>query len=394
MARRYLENMKTKITKLDLASWGGFIMFATSSVITPICLPEISNTLSTSLSEAGGMAIARTFVMLIVLVLAGVCAQKWGKKLFLTVGQYLLAAGLLLVSVSHSYFMLILSLMVTGIGGGFMEALISPLVVDLHPDDSGKYLNITHAFYPIGVMASALLFGELLTLGYSWRWLFRLTAIGTLTVGIVFNVSRFPFAAETESSPWRLMIKILVLPGFWLFAVAIFLGAGVESAFIFWSRSYVAIYLKEVPRAGAIAVVLFAGMMAVGRFLAAKLSQTTSLRMMMIGSALLGVGVSGMLPFADNLLWFYVLLVLAGIATACFWPTILAETVAYLKVDATILFVMLACAGVVGFGFTPWLLGIIGDRTELKTGFFVIPGFLVILLFVLALEWRMSHKKL
>jgi fucose permease len=189
------------------------------------------------------------------------------------------------------------------------------------------------------------------------------------------------------------MVKILVLPGFWLFAAAIFLGAGVESAFTFWSRSYVATYLKDVPRAGAIAVVIFAGLMAAGRLLAAKLSRTMSLKVMMMGSALLGVIVSGMIPFAANLIWFYALLALAGIATACFWPTILAEAAHCLKVNATLLFVLLACLGIAGFGVTPWLMGFIGDRTDLRTGFSVIPGLFVVLIFVLIIEWRINRKR-
>ena len=368
-------------------------MFATSSVITPICLPEISKTLSTNLSEGGGMETARTFVVLIVLLLAGLFAQKWGKKWFITLGQYLLATGLLLISFSQSYPMLIMALMITGIGGGCTEALINPLVVDIHPDNSGKYLNLTNAFYSIGVMAAALLFGELLTFGYSWRLIFRLAATGALAVGIFFTVSRFPSAIGNELSPWKVIGKILVLPGFWLFAAAIFLGAGVESAFTFWSRSYVEAYLKDVPRAGALAVVIFAGMMAVGRLLASRLSKKMGLKMMMLCSALLGVVVSGMIPFAANLIWFYVLLALAGIATACFWPTILAEAADCLKVDATILFVMLACIGIAGFGFIPWLMGVIGDSTDLRTGFAIIPAIFVVLIFVLTIEWRMSRKK-
>ena len=42
--------MKIELTRLDFVSWGAFAMFATSGVVTPICLPEISDTLSTTLS--------------------------------------------------------------------------------------------------------------------------------------------------------------------------------------------------------------------------------------------------------------------------------------------------------------------------------------------------------
>lgn len=103
------------------------------------------------------MESARTFVIVLVIVLAGTLARKWGKKPFLTLGQYFFAAGLLLTSLSQNYFMVVISLMIIGVGGGLSEALINPLVVDIHPNDSGKYLNITNAFYSIGAMLGALL---------------------------------------------------------------------------------------------------------------------------------------------------------------------------------------------------------------------------------------------
>jgi len=114
----------------------------------------------------------------------------------------------------------------------------------------------------------------------------------------------------------------------------------------------------------------------------------------MMGSAILGVVVSGMIPFATNLVSFYGLLALAGIATACFWPTILAEAETCLEVNTTILFVLLACAGIAGFGFIPWIMGVIGDNAELRTGFALIPGLFIGLIIVLAVEWRMSDKKI
>jgi len=43
-------------------------------------------------------------------------------------------------------------------------------------------------------------------------------------------------------------------------------------------------------------------------------------------------------------------------------------------------------------GVTPWIMGVIGDRTELRTGFSMIPGLFIILIVVLVIEWRMSYK--
>ncbi|MGB3717240.1 MAG: MFS transporter, partial [Candidatus Promineifilaceae bacterium] len=374
------------------AVWSGFMIFAVSAVIVAVALPEISKTFSTNLSEGGGLETARNLVILIVLLLAGALAQRWGKKRFLSLGQYLVAAGLVLASFSQSYPMLIFALLIMGLGGGFSEALLNPLIVDIHHQGSGRYLNLSHAFYPTGIVGSALLFGELLTLGYSWRLMFQIAALGALVVAIIFTLLRFPPAEKDESSYAKLFASVLALGGFWLFASAIFLGGSIEAALTFWSRSYVETYLSDVPRSGAVALVIFAGVMAIGRLLSAYLANKTSLNNIMIGSAILGIGVTALIPFATTLLLFYSLLGLAGLATACFWPTILAEADSYLKVNTTILFVLLSGVGIIGFGLTPWIMGVIGDNAELKAGFAIIPVLFAGLIAVLIVESRLSRK--
>jgi fucose permease len=379
--------------KLDIATWVGFMLIATSAIIVAICLPEISRTFSTDLSEGGGMETARNMVALVILLLAGILAQRWGKKRFLTLGQYFIAAGLLLGSFSQNYPTLILAVMMMGVGGGFSEALLNPLVIDIHPRRSGKYLNISHAFYPIGLMGSALLFGEMLTLAISWRVIFQIAAIGALIVAIYTTILRFPLEKKDDSSYPKLFATILKLRGFWLFAAAIFLGGSIEAALTFWSRSYVETYISDVPRSGAVAVVIFAAAMAVGRFLTAYLTNKTSLSNIMIGSALLGTGVTALLPLATSIFWFYALVALTGLAVASLWPTILAEADNILPVNTTILMVLLASVGIVGFGLTPWIMGLIGDQTELRAGFAFVPLLFIGLVLLLVIARRVGHKE-
>jgi len=381
-----------KLTQLDVATWAGFMVFAVSAVIVAVTLPEISKTFTTNLSEGGGLETARNLTVFIVLLLAGILAQRWGKKRFLNLGQYLLAAGLLLASFSQNYAMLIIAILLMGFGGGFTEALMTPLVTDIHHQDSGKFLNLSHAFYPIGIVIAALLFGELLTLGYSWRFMFQIAALVALIVAVVFTLLPFPPGESDDRSYPKMFASILSLRGFWLFALAIFLGACIESGLTFWSRTYVETYLSDIPRAGAIALVLFSGFMAIGRFLTAYLAGKMSLNSIMIASALLGVGVTFLIPLATSLWWFYLLLALAGLATACFWPSIMAEAGRLLSVNTTILFVLLSCVGILGFGSIPWIMGLIGDSDELKAGFFFIPALFGGLIVVLMVERYLSKQ--
>jgi fucose permease len=247
-------------------------------------------------------------------------------------------------------------------------------------------------------VSAALLFGELLTLGVSWRFLFRIAAAGSLVVAVLFTMLPFPPDQTDKSSSLKLYTGILARGPFWIFAAAIALGAAIESAFTFWSRSYVGAYLSDVPRAGALAVVIFAAAMAIGRFGSGFLANRTSLNNIMLGSAVLGIVVSALIPFATSLVGFYSLLALAGLATACFWPTIMAEAEDYLsattlRVNSTILFILLACAGLIGVGLTPWTLGMIGDSSELRSGFIVIPLLFISLVVVLLVERQMSRRR-
>ena len=381
-----------KLTILDIATWAGFMIFAVSGTIVAISLPEISATFSTNLTEGGGMETMRTMLVLIVLLLAGILAQRWGKKRFLTLGQYLMATGFLLASFAPSYPTLILALMLMGIGGGFSEALMNPLIADIHKKEAGRYLNISHAFYPLGIMSSALIFGELLTQGYSWRLLFQISAAATLLLAITFTLVRFPPAVKDDSSYPKLFGSILSLPGFWLFGLVIILAGAIEAALTFWGRTYVGAYLSDIPRSGAIAIVFFAAAMAFGRFLTGYLANKTSLNNIMVGSAILGLVISIFIPMATNLTWFYALFALAGLAIACYWPTILAEADDFLNVNTTILFVLLSAVGMVGFGLTPWIMGIIGDNVGLRAGFAIIPLLYIGLIALLIIERKKSQR--
>lgn len=376
--------------RLDIAACGSFFVFATSSAITPLCLASLSGELSINLTEGGGLETARTLLLVGVLLVAGFCAQRWGKKRFLVLGLYLLAAGLVLFSFARSYQHVIGAILVVGAGCGFVEALINPLVSDMHPEAPGKHLNLTNAFYSIGVLVSVLVFGELLTRGVGWRTLFRLAAALALGVGLLLHTSRFP--PPTEEREGRHTVRDIASRGrFWLFAAAIFLGAGVESAFTFWSATYIQTYYAHLPRAGAFGMAVFGGTMAAGRLLTGRMADRVGLRRIMIGSAAVGVVVSCFVLTTTRLAGVYVLLAAAGFCAASFWPSVLAVAGKTLRVGSTLLFVMLACAGIAGYGLTPWLIGLIGDLYGLRTGLAVVPVVFAALAAVLVVEARIQR---
>jgi hypothetical protein len=65
-----------------------------------------------------------------------------------------------------------------------------------------------------------------------------------------------------------------------------------------------------------------------------------------------------------------------------------------MDVDATMLLILLSCAGIPGFGATSWLIGIIADAAGLLTGFVLIPFYFLILGLIIWIDSLVAGKRL
>jgi MFS family permease len=249
-------------------------------VLTPIVLLQLADELSFGLAQGGGIEAVRAGFLLAVLVASGAAARRWGRVTTLALGGVLLGAGLLAYSAAPAYWIVLVAMALVGIGGGILEALINPLVQDEHPDDSGRYLNVVNAFFSLGVVATVLASGELLSRGVSWRLVVAGVALVAIASGALFAIcgrrsrtgrtvaarrvrdtGRRVGTAPEERGPGTLdhARQIVRQPVFWLFGLAIFCGGGAEGGFTFWSASYIQIHFDTMARAGGIGTAVFAG---------------------------------------------------------------------------------------------------------------------------------------
>jgi fucose permease len=277
-----------------------------------------------------------------------------------------------------------------GLGGGVFEALLNPLVQDAHPEDSGRYLNITNAFFSVGILVSVLAVGELLTRGVSWR----LLVAGIGAVALVSGMLFFPLVRaerierrnrHSRPSVRRQVRAILGDRLFWVFLVAMFCGGGAEGGFTFWSASYAQLNLGAMARGGAFATAAFSAGMVTGRLASGHFVSQNRLHVLIIASALIGVGASFGAWAVSGLPTFMAILFVAGLSIACFWPSIQSHAAMRIKLDSTMLFILLSVGGIPGFGLTSWIMGIIAEKTDLRTSLLVIPGLLLVLALVMVL---------
>ncbi len=379
---------KIRFHPLDYAAAIGFIVYAASVTATPMCLVVLSREMGFSIGEGGLLESVRSILVISTLLLSGFIAAHFGKARSLGFSILLISLAMALYTVAPQFLWLLLAIALLGIGGGVIEALINPLVDELHRGDSGRYLNIVNAFWSVGVLFTVLVAGEMLTIGLSWRLFMGGLTVLALASGILFlwlrNVGP-PRVRIPMSDVFHQKKKLLRSSGFWMFTAMMFMAGSAEGAITFWSASFIQLHHGGAPRMAGFGVAAFSLGMILGRLACGWLLPQHKLRQGVLYSALAGMLISLLLPLAGSIESVLLILFLAGLATACFWPSIQSFAVDCLKHDATSIFILLSCGGIAGFGFASGFIGQMVELFGFTTALLVIPGFfggLVILLLI------------
>lgn len=368
-----MDNVDQRSKRLiNFACKGAFFMLACSMIITPICLVEMGKALEINLTQRGGLESARNVPLIVIILACGFLSRKIRSTKLVAAGLGLIALGLAAVGLSRSYPMTLGAMALMGTGSGFIEALVNPLITRLHPENREHQLNLTHAFFSIGVFCCVLIFGELLSLGISWRLLYGASALGTLSIGLIFGLAGSAIEADYGGGGGS-YIEPLAIPLFWLVAFSMFLSAGTEAGFTFWTASFISNYHAAIPRLSGIGTAIFGGSMAVGRILVGRLSSRFSLRRILLVASVGGILVSLLIIYTGRMVPLFLLLAAAGLVVSGYWPSLLAIASRRIPCETTTLFILISSSGIGGFGAAPYIIGTIGDRWGLRGGFFVIP---------------------
>ncbi|HEY3412296.1 MAG TPA: MFS transporter [Armatimonadota bacterium] len=395
-------NRRLQIGRYDIASFLTYAIYAAGSVVIPVSLVELARELGFSL-EAGGLTaggalqIGRTAALVCAMLACGFAAARWGIRGTLGWSILAMGAGMALCAFAPNYVMLLLALSVAGLGEGVIEGLATPFVQQLHAREPGRYVNLSHAFWSVGVFITVLAAGWLLSVGVSWRVITAGVAALSLAPALLLVIPRKGVRAEmafADSVPaaavWGHASAIVREPRFWRYFAAMFVAGGGEFCLTFWCASYIQLHFAAAAWAGGVGTACFAAGMMAGRIGSGWLLHQNHLRSLIIGSGAAGVVITLLLPVIGHMNWFFVVLFAAGIASAPYWPSIQSYSADRLPdTDTTMLMILLACAGVPGCGFFTWLMGFIGNHTGgLQSAFYLVPACYLALTILIATDGR------
>ena len=302
--------------RFDYAAFLTFFTYASGSVVVPVALVSLARDLGFSL-ESGGLTaggalqVGRTLALVAAMLVCGFAAGRWGKRRTFGFSVLAMGLGMALCALAPVYGILFLALAIAGMGEGVVEGLATPFVQRLHPEESGRYLNFSHAFWPVGVLTTVLIAGLLLSLGVSWRLIMGgVSGLALIPATLLLWPQRLGRGYPEHPEPvhwkavWRHALAILRIPRFWLFFAAMFVDGGGETGLTFWTASHIQLHFGGSAWAGGFGTACFAAGMMLGRTGWGYLIEQRQLKQLIVFSALAGTAVTLFLPVLTQV-WMY-----------------------------------------------------------------------------------------
>jgi len=218
---------------------------------------------------------------------------------------------------------ILVSLLLTGLGWGAVEAASNPMVAALYPEEKTHRLNILHAWWPAGIVVGGLMGVAITALGLPWELNMLVLLLPALALAWMVATSIFPVTERVAAgvSYGDMMAELFKRPLFWVFWLCMYLTAAAELA----PGSWVNISLSNiVGMQGILLLVYVSALMFVMRHFAGPIVARISSVGLMFGSCLAaGVGLY-LLSLADSPVLAFAAATVWGIGVCYMWPTMLA----------------------------------------------------------------------
>ncbi len=334
----------------------------------------------------------------------------WGFTIAIAVGGVLcdwlgMKGILVLAFISHllgitgmiwapSVSLLSAAILLIGLGNGFVEGAVNPLVATLYPDRKTIKLNALHAWWPGGIVIGAVLSYLLTQFGISWQIKQAICYIPVLAYGFMFIELKLPPTERVQSgvSTGQMYKAIFSMFLVWLFCML--LTAATELG----TNQWIGDMMKSAGiESGVLILAWISVIMLVGRMFAGPVVHKLSPTGLLVASA--AISAIGLLALsrATSAGMAYAASAVFAVGICYFWPTMLGVTSERFPEGGALLMGLMGAAGMASAGFAQpaqaWLLKNFGVGGALMRAA-ILPAVLVLIFggFYLADRARGGYK--
>ena len=261
------KSSKTTILLLTAGCFFTFFVFGFTDNLKGPTLPSMLAELNISYGTGGNIFFGEYLGFLIATLITGILADRFGLKSVILLAGVLLGVGVGGYSFFTSTILLSGSLFVLGLGLGALELGPNAIIVALHHERKGLYLNLMSVLHGLGSLVAPLFAGWLLSISVSWRVIYRWDILLIALFVLIFIFLRFPKAEEKAQLDFRHIPQIAFkgqLPWFYV-AITFYVAAEIGLA------SWLVTFLQQIRSAPVAfsnqSLSLFFAMMMLGRLI-------------------------------------------------------------------------------------------------------------------------------
>jgi MFS family permease len=312
------------------------------------------------------------------MVVGGLIYHKVGGKVIMQFAFFAHALGILLTIFATSFWGLIISTLLIGLGNGCTEAACNPMIADSYKGNTmSKMMNRFHMWFPGGIVIGSLISQFMTSFQMSWQSQIAIILVPTIIYAYLFWGQEWPKAKTVEEASVSSNIKAITTPLF----IFIFACMWLTSISEFGPQQWVQLTLKESGAEPMVILALVTGLMAVARFFGGEIVRRFSIVGVLLGSAVFTT--IGIYLFSTQIgAMAYIAAVFFGLGVAYFWPNMLGFIAHYIPKSGALGLSIIGAVGMFSSAvFQPiiggWIdtnraeglaSGLTGSELELATG--------------------------
>ncbi len=215
----------------------GMLIFGIGFITLGAILPDLRLRHSLSAVEAGTLFSILPIGTIAGSLLFGPVCDRYGYRMLLSVSALLMFAGFEGLAFTHTGWILIMAVFLTGIGGGAINGATNAVVADISVTGRGADLSLLGVFFGIGALGMPLLLSVLKNT-FDFEAIVASTGFLTLAAAVLFVVVSFPPAKQAEGISMQQignMFKDLTLL---LIAFFLFFQSAFEGLINNWTTTY------------------------------------------------------------------------------------------------------------------------------------------------------------
>jgi fucose permease len=362
---------------------------------------ELMESLGIDEGQFGTLAMGLFLTSCIVQLIIGPLVDKLGYKPIAIIGFVVTSASVFLLAYASSFGLALIACILLGVGAMSLNTVGNTLIpiVLFEGKDPARASNFGNAFFGLGYVLTPFLFVFFLTnlnLSYSTS----LSIIGVLVLVFLIFALTTSYPQVATGYKFSMAIRLLGKGAVLMAALALFCYISLEISMGTWIRKLMEQLfegsgnLRPAYYAGLILSAFGVAMM-VGRFLTSTVKNLTAIGNKIIPvMALVSLGAIVLMILANSPALAIIAILLAGLAFAPIFPTIVGVTFA--KFDPSLygsIFGIIFAVGLLGGTFVPKFIGNLSVGSTVQQSLWIAAAMAAILFVIALIMGRVGKKK-